>query len=69
MKIYRAWINQPSTQQPLHKLHGRRCIVHDNIEDTYVTLYFTTGKVHSMIADRLSISEIYLSAADVTHHK
>lgn len=63
MKIYRAWINQPSTLQPLHNLHGKRCIVHDT-GDQSVTLYFTDGDVHSMTALRQCISRIYLSYAD-----
>lgn len=63
MAIYRAWINQPSTLQPLHSLHGKRCIVHDT-GDQSVTLYFTDGEVHSMTAMRQCISRIYLSAAD-----
>jgi hypothetical protein len=62
MTIYRAWINQPSTLQPLNKLHGQRCIVHDT-GDQSVTLYFTDGNVHSMTALRQCISRIHLSAA------
>ena len=30
--LYRAWINQPSTAQPHHNLHGRYCIVADTKE-------------------------------------
>jgi hypothetical protein len=26
-KSYRAWINQPSTLQPHHNLHGKRVVV------------------------------------------
>jgi hypothetical protein len=62
-KIYRAWINQPSTLQPLHALHGVTCIVHDR-GDPSVTLYFTEGAVHSMEAFRTCISRVYLSAAE-----
>lgn len=53
--IYRAWINQPSTLQPLHKLHGTRCIVADYGED-FFTIYFTEGPVHSMVCSRLCVS-------------
>lgn len=60
--IYRAWINQPSTLQPLHRMHGRRCIAHDT-GDQSVTLYFTDGDVHSMMAPRQCISRIHLSNA------
>jgi hypothetical protein len=62
MSIYRAWINQPSTLQPLHHLHGQRCIVDDK-GDQSVTLHFTDGDVHSMTALRQCISRIYLSDA------
>ena len=63
MTIYRAWINQPSTLQPLHDRHGQRCIVNDT-GDQSVTLYFTDGDVHSMTALRQCISRIHLSAAE-----
>jgi hypothetical protein len=59
MQIYRAFFNQPSTLQPLHALHGQRCIVHDTGGDD-VTLYFTDGPVHSMTALRQCVSRIYL---------
>ncbi len=55
--IYRAWINQPSTLQPLHALHGRVCIaVHDRPGN--VRLYFTEGETLSMDADPLCISKV-----------
>jgi hypothetical protein len=63
MKIYRAWINQPSTLQPLHHLHGTVCIARDDGDDT-LTLYFTTGDKHSMIAQRNCIARVYLSDAE-----
>jgi len=62
-KIYRAWINQPSTLQPLHEYHGKRCIVNDT-DDKTVTIYFTEGAIHSMMVPRLCISRIYISAAE-----
>jgi hypothetical protein len=60
MKIYRAWINQPSTSQPLHKFNGKNCIVQDTGEKS-VRLFFTEGAIHSMQAPRQCISEIKLS--------
>lgn len=57
MKICRAWINQPGTLQPLHHLHGRRCIaIYDRPGN--VRLWFTEGDVYSMDADPLWISEL-----------
>jgi len=63
MQIYRAWINQPSTKQPLHRLHGTKCIVVDNGGQS-VRLYFAEGIVHSMEALRYCVSRIYLSEAE-----
>jgi hypothetical protein len=62
--IYRAWVNQPSTLQPLHRMHGMKCIVYDDHQDDgEVTLYFTDGPIHSMQARKLWISRVYLSKA------
>lgn len=63
-KIYRGWINQPSTLQPLHELHGKSCIVVDNGDKDSVRLYFTEGEVHSMEALRRCVTRVYLSAAE-----
>jgi hypothetical protein len=63
--IYRAWINQPSTLQPLHDRHGQHCIVND-LGDNCVDIYFTEGDVHSMRVSRLCISRVHLSAATQT---
>lgn len=61
--LYRGWINQPSTQQPLYRLHGKHCIVEDT-GDRSVTLHFTEGDVHSMTALRGCVSRVRLSAAE-----
>lgn len=60
--IYRAFINQPSTLQPLHDRHGQHCIVND-LDDNCVDIYFTEGDVHSMRVSRQCISRVHLSAA------
>jgi hypothetical protein len=62
-KIYRAWINQPSTAQPLHRLHGVTCIAVDNGEPS-LTLYFTEGGTHSTTALRECITRVKLSSAE-----
>lgn len=59
--IYRAFICQPSTLQPLHKLNGVYCIAVDN-GGTTIQLFFTEGSIHSIEAPRNSISKINLSA-------
>jgi hypothetical protein len=61
--MYRAWINQPSTLQTHHKLHGKYCIVIDNREQ-YLRVFFTEGPVHSMLMDRLCLSKCKLSSAE-----
>lgn len=62
-KIYRAWINQPSTSQPLHYIHGKRCIVHDEGDFT-VDVWFTEGPTHSMRVLRACVYRIKLNAAE-----
>lgn len=63
MKTYRAFINQPSSSQPLHTMHGKRCIVQD-WDGNDVTVFFTEGPVQSMVLSRLTISRLHLSSAD-----
>jgi hypothetical protein len=62
MKIYRAFINQPSTLQPLHTLNGVRCLVQDNGGNT-IKVFFTSGPVHSMQIPRNCVSRLRISAA------
>lgn len=53
--IFRAWINQPSTLQPLHHLHGQRCIaVRDRPGN--LRLYFTEGDILSMDVSPMCVS-------------
>jgi hypothetical protein len=64
-KIYRGVINQPSTLQPLHDMHGKYCIVvDDDSSSKVVRLYFIEGVVHSMMAPRLCVDKIKLSSAE-----
>lgn len=60
MRTYRGWINQPSSLQPLHDMHGTPCIVQDSGGVT-VRVWFISGPVHSLEASRLCISEVKLS--------
>lgn len=56
MRVYRGWVNQPSTHQPLHSLHGKKCIViHDRPGN--VRLWFTEGEIHSVDADPLCVTQ------------
>lgn len=55
-QIYRAWINQPSTLQPLHSLHATKCIAVDT-GDRSIRIFFTEGPVHSMEVLRECLSK------------
>lgn len=44
----RVWINQPSSNQPMHKYHGMVAIAHTEPNTGRLRLYFTTGDVTSM---------------------
>lgn len=39
---FRAWINQPSTMQPLHHLNGTNVLAVHEYDGTY-TIFFLTG--------------------------
>jgi hypothetical protein len=52
--MYRGWINQPSSHQPLHNLHGVNVLVHEH--KGLCTVYFLAGPVTSMIAPKKAIS-------------
>jgi hypothetical protein len=49
----RYWINQPSTLQPHHKLHGTNVLV----DTTDYTCYFLEGAIISMLIDPLCLSK------------
>lgn len=57
--MQRMWINQPSTLQPDHKLHGRNVLADDKNDYTpgYVIIYFVDGSVESQVIARLSLSK------------
>lgn len=52
----RMWINQPSTSQPHHKLHGARVLVEEPVVG-YRRIWFTSGPVISMEIHMLALSE------------
>lgn len=62
MTTYRAWINQPSTLQSHHKMHGLRCIVQDDGNE-YLRVWFTDGDTHSAMVNRSALSRIHISSA------
>ena len=59
-KPYRAWINQPSTHQSHHKLHGERVIVipSESRSETAVRVFFaSSGDLISMEIEPHCLSE------------
>lgn len=53
--LFRGWIDQPSTLQPLHKLHGTKVLVQQTSNETRV--WFLSGDVISMIVPANVISK------------
>lgn len=56
LKFKRMWVNQPSTLQPDHKLHGSLVYAADTGEK-YIDIYFLNGPAISQRIARLSLSE------------
>jgi hypothetical protein len=54
--LRRAWINQPSTQQEHHDLHGRRVLAAED-RDGVSRVFFTEGPVVSMELRSTSLSD------------
>ena len=52
----RMWINQPSTLQPYHNLHGVRVLAIHEYDSTW-QIYFLSGDVISQQIDRLALSD------------
>ena len=55
----RMWVNQPSTLQPLHHLHGVNVLaVEEN--DSCMEIYFLKGPVVSQVAPKEALSPGWL---------
>ena len=52
----RMWVNQPSTLQPLHHLHGTNVLAVHEYEHTY-RIYFLSGDVISQQCNGASLSK------------
>lgn len=60
-RLQRMWINQPSTSQPLHKLHGTNVLAcHIPNRPGHMLIYFLSGDVISMEALSLCLSNGWL---------
>ena len=62
--IERMWVNQPSTMQPYHLLHGVNVLARHEFDDT-LEIFFLYGKEISLYADRLVLSPGWLTHATV----
>lgn len=59
IKVYRARIDQPSTLQPFHNLHGTKgIVVDDNSSKNTVRFYLIEGPILSFDILRISIVQI-----------
>lgn len=54
--IKRMWINQPSTLQPHHALHGTNVLAQHEYDDT-IRIYFLSGDKVSQQVSKLALSE------------
>lgn len=54
--LVRKWINQPSTLQPLHHLHGVNVLATAEGNNT-ARIWFLSGHVVSQIAPSICLSE------------
>jgi len=55
-KLERMWIDQPSTTQPLHRLHGTNVLAVRE-DDRYMRVYFLSGDVISQLASSYWLSK------------
>lgn len=63
-QLLRMWINQPSSLQPLHALHGVNVLAHlENEHDKTMRIYFLSGNVTSQDAPRDALSKGWMDPA------
>lgn len=56
--LKRMWINQPSTSQPHHKLHGTNVLAGKSVYgEGFAEIFFLSGPVISMEISTLALSE------------
>lgn len=64
-KVRRMWVNQPSTRQSHHHLHGERVLAVREHGDTYL-IYFLHGDVVSQQIPASALSEGWPSTGRTT---
>lgn len=55
-EIERMFVNQPSSLQPHHNLHGARVLAVAETESSH-RVYFTEGPIISMVMTKLALSK------------
>ena len=50
------WVNQPSTLQQYHKLHGTKVLAMHEYDDTYL-IYFLSGEIEAQQIFKSALSE------------
>jgi len=61
MKMSRYWINAPSTSNIYNKEHGRKVLGPETFDQRFVTVYFASGPIISMMIDSLYLSRGWAS--------
>jgi hypothetical protein len=64
--IQRMWINQPSSIQSMHTLHGIRVLACPDTDET-MRVYFLSGETVSMQVPRLALSKGWPRHRTATH--
>lgn len=61
--LERMWINQPSSLQPLHKLHGTNVIadLEEELHSNAITIYFLAGSVISQRCTKNCLSSGWIN--------
>lgn len=59
-ELKRAWINQPSTLQDYHHLHGTNVLMMPEKESSSCQIYFLSGDIVSQRIPKLTLSKGWL---------
>lgn len=57
MELKRMWINQPSTLQENHNLHGTNVLSAEPDDNNIVRIYFLSGEVISQNIQMIALSK------------
>lgn len=60
----RMWIDQPSSLQPHHKLHGTNVLAHPEYDGPTVRVYFLTGNVVSQQVLKNALSHGWVNGGE-----